>query len=105
MAQNSTGRPGLGTQTLILDELLARVRYQVDADHPHIQIRPEECRQCDRHPCLRVCPAGVYRLAEGGMEALWERCLECGACRQVCQEPALHWEHPRGGRGVSFRLG
>lgn len=105
MAEDHARPDGLGAQALEMDLLLARVRFEVDIGHAHIRLRPEECRQCDLRPCLRVCPAGVYRLVEDRMEALWERCLECGSCRQVCAEPALHWEHPRGGYGVSFRLG
>ena len=35
----------------------------------------------------------------------YENCLECGACRVACEKHSLHWEYPKGTKGVTFKQG
>jgi ferredoxin like protein len=90
---------------LNVDDLLGRLRYVIDHGRPHILIDPSGCADCVRRDCLKVCPVRAYRSEEGGIALRWERCIECGACLHVCDRGAIRWSYPRGGRGVSFRLG
>lgn len=99
-------RPEKNTETrLNLDDLLTRVRYSIDVHQPHIRIDEAMCRNCDPRKCITVCPAGVYNWDGQSMSVRWERCLECGACHLTCDKESLSWQYPRGGRGVSFRIG
>ena len=94
--------------TLTLDEKLYANRYEVDTDHPHIQVDRERCRGCQDKVCLRICPAGVYTQDPNDPRSITvshENCLECGSCRIVCTEEGVRWEYPRGGRGIKYRFG
>jgi ferredoxin like protein len=88
-----------------LDDCLSRVRYKVDTDRPHIRVDESACRTCDHRRCINVCPAGVYSWSNQRMSVRWERCLECGACRVVCEPEVLSWKYPCGGFGISYRMG
>lgn len=90
---------------LNIDDLLTRVRYQIDVGRPHIVLHNAPCQGCGHRSCLYVCPVRAFRWEKDGVELRCERCMECGACLHVCDRNALTWEYPRGGFGVSFRLG
>jgi ferredoxin like protein len=99
------GRDPLVEVDLNVDDLLARVRYNVDSGRPHIVLNDISCRECAHRSCLYVCPVKAYQWQEDRVVLSWERCMECGACLHVCDREALSWEYPRGGFGVCFRLG
>lgn len=89
---------------MAVDHLLALVHYDVDRQ-PHIVVDAAKCRTCPHRGCLNSCPAECYVLSEEGeVEFSYEACLECGACRVVCDRDAVTWDYPRGGFGVGFRL-
>jgi ferredoxin like protein len=91
---------------MIIEDKLTCVRYVIDAQRPHILINKDMCRSCDLKPCVYVCPVENYRLdEEGAVTFTWEACVECGACRIVCNKGALSWNYPRGGFGVCYGHG
>jgi ferredoxin like protein len=92
---------------LSLDERLALDRYEFD-EQSHIELDQSLCKVCEKKPCLTVCPAGVYKLAEGETVANYEDCLECGACQIACDkggEGGIDWTYPRSGFGIAYRYG
>ena len=34
-----------------------------------------------------------------------EKCLECGACYQVCEPDAISFQYPKGGTGIIYEKG
>lgn len=64
----------------------------------------EKCNQCSERPCFYVCPAGLF--TRQGRDVVTESsgiCLECGACRLVCDN--INFDYPPGGRGIIYRFG
>ncbi len=95
--------PREGVKPMKLDDLLGRNIYDVD-EEPHIIVDYEKCDQCNAKPCLHLCPAGCYTLAEGRILFSYEGCLECGTCRAICPMDAVKWSYPKSGRGVFYRF-
>lgn len=90
---------------VVIDEKLCKVRFRLDQTS-HIQVNGEICESCDGRPCLYACPVQNYRLnSDGRVEFLWQGCMECGACRIVCDKGAILWNLPRGGFGICLRYG
>lgn len=91
-----------------LSDRLGATSFLTDTQ-PHLTIpEPATCLTCELKPCIRVCPAQVYTWEENRIHIRYENCLELGACNIACQQigkKALVWEFPRGGKGVSYRLG
>lgn len=53
-----------------------------------IEVKVEACVRCGR--CARVCPAGIFHLAEARVAVAHpENCIECGHCVDVCPENAI----------------
>lgn len=108
---------GIGT----VPERLARNRYEVDHEAPHIELDPAAAEASGLAELLmRVCPAHVYsRAPDGSLVVQHAACLECGACLAVAggagaEAPAgapagnggaLRWHYPRGGFGIVYREG
>lgn len=91
---------------MIIEDRLTQVRYVVDAQNPHILVDSAICQNCSQKPCLYICPVQNYRLdEEGHVTFSWEACVECGACRIICEAGAISWNYPRGGFGVCYRYG
>ncbi len=88
-----------------LTERLALNKFEVDHEEPHIVVDKEACRECEKKPCTFVCPAGLYVWNGNELVFDYAGCLECGACRVVCERKALKWDYPRGSFGVSYRYG
>lgn len=67
-------------------------------------------RQFDHETAARLiaaCPAGLYSLSpEGELLIDFRGCLECGACRLLCDdEMLLQWRYPASGAGIAYRFG
>lgn len=86
---------------LSLEDKLFLVKTKKDTVS-HIEVDKIKCRRCQSKICLRVCPAKTYEEHDGEIVVAYENCLECGSCRVVCSDGAIHWENPRGGMGVTF---
>lgn len=56
---------------------------------------------------VTLCPAGRYRIDDQGSLCIDQTgCLECGACRMVCDEKTLiRWAYPSNGCGIQLRFG
>ncbi|MCK9230580.1 MAG: 4Fe-4S dicluster domain-containing protein [Syntrophales bacterium] len=73
---------------------------------PHIRIKTGREQDPRLAMAVRMCPAGLYTMAEDGVVTLTiDGCLECGTCRYVCGNDVLEWTYPEGGTGVQFRFG
>ena len=87
-----------------IEDKLAVNKYDIDRD-VHIKFDESICRNCDRHPCLYICPAVCFKLGEGHIIFSYEGCLECGSCRIVCTKKAIDWRTPRPSFGICYELG
>lgn len=59
---------------------------------------------CGDFVCLYVCPAGLFEEQNGSISFNSSGiCLECGACRLVCDN--IIFRFPAGGQGVIHRFG
>ncbi len=46
---------------------------------------PKLCNQCERPPCVQVCPVGAtYKTADGVVLVNQKRCIGCRYCIQAC---------------------
>ena len=94
--------------SMTLEDKLYRTRYEPDTAHSHITLDEERCRRCEDKPCIRACPAEVYKEDPNDPAKIavsHENCLECGTCRKVCPHDAVTWKYPDGGMGVKYRYG
>jgi tetrathionate reductase subunit B len=56
---------------------------------------PKLCNQCDRPPCVQVCPVGAtYQTPEGVVLVDRSWCIGCGYCIQACPYGARFF-HPK----------
>lgn len=91
---------------MTIEDLLYLNTYHVDREHPHIRVVIEICRtQCKKKMCTYTCPARCYVDQDGEIQFSHENCLECGTCMYACDQGAITWDYPQGGKGVSFRMG
>ena len=90
-----------------VEDKLYTNRYQVDAGHPHITVKPHDKPSKALLSLTTTCPAGCYSLNDKGhVEIAVDGCLECGTCRVVCAATKdIEWNYPRGGFGVLFKFG
>lgn len=89
-----------------LEDKLYTVKYNPDTKS-HLLPVQECCKICKSKVCTYICPAGVYSW-DNMLDKLivkYENCLECGACRVVCETSSLGWEYPAGNKGVTFKQG
>ena len=89
-----------------IEDKLAKVKYK-PADETHLKVCQEDCKNCKKRSCEVVCPANVYEFDKdkNEMKVAYENCLECGACRIVCDKQTLIWDYPKQGFGVTFKQG
>lgn len=89
-----------------IDDKLNKLKYNCDTVS-HLNPCAADCLECRSKVCVTVCPAGVYEWDEKNRKLIvnYENCLECGACKIVCEKKSLKWEYPRNGKGVTFKLG
>ena len=93
-------------EEISLDKRLALVSFNKDPE-PFIVVDTKLCQQCEKKPCLYICPAQVYTWQDQ-LNYNTEGCMETGACLIVCHKigaKAISWKYPSGGKGVSFKLG
>ncbi len=80
----------------------------------HKNIPPEEflkvvaakCNGCGK--CAIVCPSILWKMHQGKaqlVEDFKQKCLECGACWQVCDPLAISFDFPKGGFGIIVKYG
>ena len=89
-----------------IDKKISTVKFEC-SQNSHLTVNQAKCAKCKQKPCLFICPANVYIQDEETKEIVvqYENCLECGACKIVCEMDALKWEYPRPNKGVTFKYG
>ena len=71
-----------------------------------ISVDQEKCNRCDR--CLIICIMNLWRKKENLIyivDDYQSKCLECGACYQVCDPGAISFQYPAGGTGIVIEKG
>ncbi len=66
-------------------------------DEPKVRFRPILCVQCDKPPCVRVCPVHATYLSEEGIVGqVYSRCIGCRYCMAACPYNAkvFNWYEP-----------
>lgn len=89
-----------------IDDKLFKVKYTPSPDDCHLNPVSDDCATCVSKVCTIVCPAKVYEWDEDRKKLVvgYENCLECGACRIVCEKQTLDWRYPKGTNGVTFKF-
>ncbi len=106
-SNSKTTRVGESLPPVYIDDMLMSLKYYVDEQEAHIQIKSQEvCKTCANQGCLYFCPVGAYRLqANGEIQVSYQSCIECGSCRVMCEHKNIEWKYPRGGFGVAYKFG
>ena len=94
-------------QNLSLESKLGLLSFDWDSSE-FIKVNTEICQSCEKKPCLYVCPSEVYTLNDEELVYNIEGCIEMGLCTIACDQlgkGAIEWNHPQGGKGVSYKLG
>ncbi len=53
---------------------------------------PRPCFQCEKPPCVKVCPVGAtYRNEDGLVAQIYERCIGCRYCTNNCPYSAKYF--------------
>ncbi len=84
-----------------IDNKLSNVKYYADSTS-HLILDKEKCKLCKDKKCLSICPANVYQTEGDEIKIEYENCLECGACRIVCDN--INWNYPKSAKGVLYRF-
>jgi molybdopterin-containing oxidoreductase family iron-sulfur binding subunit len=76
-----------------------KVRADVHGEWPHIEARfvPTPCMQCERPPCVRVCPTGATMIDDEGLVGqIYPRCIGCRYCANACPYTVkfFNWRTP-----------
>lgn len=83
-----------------------RLVYKNVPDVDFLSVDTEACEGCAR--CVVVCPMFLWKLVDRKAELAEdyeEKCLECGACWQVCDAGAIAFDFPAGGKGIIVKYG
>jgi len=77
-----------------------KVRAEMHGEWPHIEARfvPTPCMQCERPPCVRVCPTGATMIDDEGLVGqIYPRCIGCRYCANACPYTVkfFNWSAPR----------
>jgi molybdopterin-containing oxidoreductase family iron-sulfur binding subunit len=90
-------------------QMACNLLHQLPDDQPWIKVHeltgpsgqtyfmPQPCMQCERPPCVQVCPVGAtYRGADGVTLVDQDRCIGCRMCMAACPYEArtFTWDAP-----------
>ncbi len=87
-----------------IQDKLANIKYNCDSKS-HLILDQEKCKNCKEKTCTFICPANVYEYNEqlDEITVVYENCLECGACKLVCEKKSIEWHWPKASCGVVFK--
>ncbi|MFX1474880.1 MAG: 4Fe-4S binding protein [Promethearchaeota archaeon] len=71
-----------------------------------ISLDADKCTQCGR--CIISCVMQLWKKTGdriGLIKDYQSKCLECGACYQVCDADAIRFRYPQGGTGIIYERG
>jgi molybdopterin-containing oxidoreductase family iron-sulfur binding subunit len=94
----AVGGPGAARENRTISWI--KVRADVHGEWPHIEARfvPIPCMQCERPPCVRVCPTGATMIDDEGLVGqIYPRCIGCRYCANACPYTVkfFNWRAPR----------
>lgn len=80
-----------------------------EGEYPHLKLRliPVLCQQCERPPCIYVCPvSATYLNPEGIVGQVYPRCIGCRYCVNACPYTAkvFNWKKPEWPREMQAGL-
>jgi len=64
--------------------------------HPRVLLLPRPCMQCNRAPCVQVCPVGAtYKRPDGITMQRYDICIGCRSCMVACPYSVrtFNWFH------------
>lgn len=79
------------------------LKYAIESEEPIIQVIDiacegcpikryrvtEACRGCLAHKCIEVCPRGAISIRDKRAHIDYDKCIECGRCKDVCPYNAI----------------
>jgi molybdopterin-containing oxidoreductase family iron-sulfur binding subunit len=74
-----------------------RVNYDHPVPHPDKYYMPVQCQQCDRPPCVNVCPVDATWKEDDGIVVIdYNWCIGCRYCEAACPYHArrFNWTKP-----------
>jgi len=76
-----------------------QVRTELHGEWPELHARPvpTPCMQCERPPCVLVCPTGATMIdGEGLVGQIYPRCIGCRYCANACPYTVkfFNWRDP-----------
>lgn len=90
-----------------ISDKLYTIRFKCDSVS-HLTIKDQDaCLKCTSKECNFFCPADVYEWDEKRKmtTVAYENCVECGTCRIACPKENIKWVYPKGGYGISYKMG
>jgi len=61
------------------------IEYESEGEHGDKTFTPVPCMQCDRPPCIQVCPVDATNISqEGIVRQVYARCIGCRYCTNAC---------------------
>lgn len=98
-----------GDPLMQLQDKISLIYFDQSYNMQHVAIyNQESCAKCKEKHCLTICPTGVFKwdcLVDSPIVVEYRQCVECGACRLVCQFDNIQFFYPPDGKGVIFREG
>lgn len=78
-----------------------------EEDQPcHLKIKDRaKCKKCIElygAPCVKFCPAEVYRIEDGNLHVDFSNCLHCKTCQIKDPLANIEWCFPTGGEGPRY---
>ncbi len=91
------------TKVAMGKNLKRTMKHAVDGEEPIIQVLDiaceecpikryrvtEACRGCITHRCTEVCPKGAITIINKKANIDYDKCIECGRCKDVCPYNAI----------------
>jgi ferredoxin like protein len=92
-----------------LQNKISLIHFNPSDNMQHVAVHNQaSCTKCKEKQCLTICPTGVFKwdcLDDSPIMVEYKQCVECGACRLVCQFDNILFSYPPGGKGVIFLEG
>ncbi|MDH3402687.1 MAG: 4Fe-4S dicluster domain-containing protein [Acidobacteriota bacterium] len=92
----------VGPSEAALDRVFHWLRVLPEVSEAHAEVTvtytPQLCVQCDKPPCVRVCPVHATYLSDEGIVAqIYARCIGCRYCMAACPYNAkvFNWYEPQ----------